>query len=370
MDKNDENFTKIGSENDENYRDVMSSFLTEEINTNNSMNMDITDNNGSIQNIENGNENGNGCVILNSKLSESNITNENKLNNLNKNLKNSLKRTSNQRLWKINADLFSRQIRESTNNLQTEIIGDGKLINNDVEIKCEKKKISVKNEINEKNESIGIISETVTVTEVFEEKNVPNGKKNVLEKNILDEKNVLLGMNSKLVTVENNFVSVPISILSDENGNRNGNGNYSGNNSGEINTVTLPVINEINDNGNENGDNINSNNIANNGDNNEIENIAVKMLTENDNVDAVKITEMPPIPCATPSINHNTKVKIKDEKQTQITQIPTIEAKNILFDSKNLRNVLSDPEFFLEEWTKACYEEGCALEKEEAIIRR
>ena len=70
-------------------------------------------NNNNINHGNNGNNNsgnGNGSVIPNGKLSESNITNENKLNNLNKNLKNSLKRTSNQRLWKINADLFSRNI--------------------------------------------------------------------------------------------------------------------------------------------------------------------------------------------------------------------------------------------------------------------
>ena len=44
--------------------------------------------------------------------------------------------------------------------------------------------------------------------------------------------------------------------------------------------------------------------------------------------------------------------------------------KNSLTSSRELKKVLANPELFLNAWTAACYEEGCALEREEAILRR
>ena len=75
-------------------------------------------------------------------------------------------------------------------------------------------------------------------------------------------------------------------------------------------------------------------------------------------------------------LNPSDRNKISRLAHTSQKTVPNDKAhsnfsyKNSLTSSRELKKVLANPELFLNAWTAACYEEGCALEREEAILRR
>ena len=342
------------------------------INTLNKSNIDNIDNTGNIGDIYDNNIINENCnsKIFNGASKEI------------KNLKNLLKRTSNQRLWKINSDLFPRNSRLSlfnqnenngVNNFDVNV--DTEFVtNSEINIKVEKNEINCKNENkikllpatlisekkkneNESNEVVCskslLLSHSLAVPFVAENDNEVEVEIEVKIDNISAE-------SCKSETDKINIVTVDNVIVHDDINNNHNNDNQSNNDSNitkDERTEFKTVTNDNDENQKFMLENINVNINDNNNDNNDnISNILTIMKSQ----------ELIP----------SDRNKISRLAHTSQKTVPNDKAhsnfsyKNSLTSSRELKKVLANPELFLNAWTAACYEEGCALEREEAILRR
>ena len=286
-------------QNEESYRDLISSFLPDnsesdniEINNENGNNNYNNNNNNNNDMIINGNHNNNITSIIVSNIPK--IISDSKIpcNTILKNCKNAAKRTSNQRLWKINPSLFPKQSKQfQTHTIKTNLINTNltmtEFYNNG--ISSENGKISN-----------GIKNETVHNKEESKNENVND-----------------LSIKKEICTKSENIVSTYACVPAHSetvNGNLHINGNGNGNGNGAMTLIKKDVVMTI-DGKNESG----------------------KII-----------------------VNSNHKKPSHSIK----------EKKKILKSSKELKKVLMEPENVLSAWMDACYEEACATELEESIIRR
>ena len=283
-------------QNEESYRDLISSFLHDnsendniEINNENGNNNNNSNNNDTIIN---GNHNNHITSIIDNNISK--IISDSKIpcNTILKNGKNAAKRTSNQRLWKINPSLFPKQSKQfqthttktnliNTNTTMTEFYNNG--------ISSENGKISN-----------GIKQETVHNREESKNENVND-----------------MSIKKEICTKSENIVSTYACVPAHSetvNGNLHINGNGNGNGNGTTTLINKDVV----------------------------------MTVEGK--------------------NESEKVIVNSKHKKSSNSIK--EKKKILKSSKELKKVLMEPENVLSGWMDACYEEACAAELEESIIRR
>ena len=337
----------------------------------------------------------------------------------NKTNKNSLKRTSNQRLWKINSELFPRKSRlsifnknENTDILKTDFM---KTDMDNTDLTKGELPVSLVNFVNKgrginiKNENIDIICQK----EQEEELNILPFPSIISENFSPTFKNEIFNIDKSHslhpLRPSSSFPSSPSSssssLIIDSSADLNNVAIVT-----EIyNVVTVDKVNNDNTDVNMKRDKIfiDINNDKNSDDNKDIDvdktknkrNANCQFITQNDEKisinDVINNNDNNNIDNNNNN-NHNIKCNIKSDKNKnvkskemneenfKITSNPNIidsthntthndinsVSKKSRESSRELKKILSDPEFFFKAWTAACYEEGCALEREEAIIRR
>ena len=279
-------------QNEESYRDLISSFLPD--NSEND-NIEINNENGNGNNYNNNNDmiingNHNSDVTSNIDNSISKIISDSKIpcNTILKNSKNAAKRTSNQRLWKINPSLFPKQSKQ----LPT-MITKTNLINTNTMMEFY-------------NNGIG-----------SENGKISNGTKHEIVHEKEDSKNENandLSIKKETCTKSENITASTYACVPAHSETVNGNLHTNGNGNDATALINKDVVMTI-----------------------EGKNGSEKII-----------------------VNSNHKKPSNSMK----------EKKKILKSSKELKKVLMEPENVLSAWMDACYEEACATELEESIIRR